>query len=1076
MDTNSTMGFRLSSQQEHIWCLQGDDQRCPYRVQCSLVLNGPVDADRLKQALQQVISRHEILRTIYRRQPGMKTPFQLISEVAAPGWETLDLSAFSKEAQQTKLDELFEQQKAHRWDLQHPPAVRVLLVTLRPDKCVMLLTLSALCGDAWTIKKLIAEVACSYGSGSSVGPKATMQYADLVEWQTELLESEDAKSGRNYWRDLWRNVDPASLTAVTLPFERKVKAPQFEPDSISIQLEPALLAVIDTITRRYDVSLADVLLACWQVLLWRITRRSDLIIGCRYDGRRYEELEDVLGPFARYLPLHSNLESEATFAHVLQQVKASAGQAYKWQEAFAWKHVQAIAGSEDAVFAPFCFETEPYAETITADGLSCSMSRLYTCLDRFKVKAVCTPTKDGLQIELQYDRALYGTSDMQRVAHQFAVLATSAAQDPETPLKHLQILTDAERQLLFVDWNKTTEEYPNGQCIHQLFESQVQCNPERVAVACGDCELSYRELNARSNQLAHYLRRQGIGPDALVGLCVERSEAMIVALLGILKAGGAYVPLNPDNPKLRLAQQMEETTALVAQEALLNRLPAFAGTVVCLDRDSGSLQQESPDNPLPIAGPEDLTYVIYTSGSTGVPKGVAVEHRNLVNYAQFICRKLGLHQTSGLHFATVSTLAADLGNTCIFPALISGGCLHVIPYEVAADAQAFAAYTRRHPLDVLKIVPSHLRALLDSSEGSVLLPRVFLVLGGEPLSPDLVGRVRQLGAECQIINHYGPTETTVGSLTFTVPKELHDWETATVPIGRPIANTEVYILDDNLQPAPIGTPGELYIGGAGLARGYLNRPELTQERFVSDPFSGQPGARLYKTGDLARYLLDGNVEFIGRADDQLKIRGFRVELGEVQTLLAGHFAVRQTVVLARGDNDGDKHLVAYIVPTSPTSPSTDQLRDFLRDRLPDYMIPQSFVMLGKMPLTSNGKVDRNALPLPDDERLRADRFVAPRNELEEKLAVLWSEILRIPSVGVHDDFFALGGHSLAATRVISRVQKDFAVEVPLRAMFQGPTIAQLSDAINLARTTAKSVQPAIIPVSREAFTVKRSSL
>jgi acyl-coenzyme A synthetase/AMP-(fatty) acid ligase/acyl carrier protein len=459
--------------------------------------------------------------------------------------------------------------------------------------------------------------------------------------------------------------------------------------------------------------------------------------------------------------------------------------------------------------------------------------------------------------------------------------------------------------------------------------------------------------------------------------------------------------------------------------------------------------------------------VLYTSGSTGVPKGVAVRHRNLVNYTQFISRKLTLEP--GLQFATVSTIAADLGNTCIYPALVSGGCLHLISYEAATDSAQFSAYLNRYPIDVLKIVPSHLGALLRASDGRPLLPRRHLILGGETLKPELLEQIRATGAACRVLNHYGPTETTVGSLTFETEEyeSVRRWSPASVPIGRPVANTQVYILDEQRQPVPVGTIGELYIAGAGVAEGYWQQPELTAERFLADPFRGE--GRMYRTGDRARWMPSGVVEFLGRADDQVKIRGFRIELGEIETVLAEHAGVRQAVVLASEAENGEKRLVGYIVPKTHPAPSSEQLQQHLAQKLPDYMVPGLFVTLDKLPLTANGKLDRKAL-LEMEAQGPEREYVAPRTPVEEVLAGMWQELLKLERVGIHDDLFKLGAHSLLATQLISRVRRTFQVEVPLRAMFEAPTVAGLAQRIEAAQkeTDAKAT-PALVAVSRERY-------
>ena len=527
--------------------------------------------------------------------------------------------------------------------------------------------------------------------------------------------------------------------------------------------------------------------------------------------------------------------------------------------------------------------------------------------------------------------------------------------------------------------------------------------------------LTYQELNIRANQLAHYLQALGVGPEALVGICVERSLDMIVGLLGILKAGGAYVPLDPAYPQERLTfilRDAQVPVVLTQQRLALDCIEPQA-QVVCLDTDWKRIAQESGTNPVNKVTPDNLVYVMYTSGSTGVPKGVAVEHRQLCNYLHGVLERLALPNPAS--FATVSTLAADLGNTMVFVPLCTGGCLHVLSQERVADPFAMADYFSRHAIDCLKIVPSHLAALHTSPHPEYIFPRRLLILGGEASRSDWVESLQRLAPGCAILNHYGPTEATVGVLTYRVEENQRSLVTSTLPLGRPLANVQIYLLDQHLQPVPIGVQGELYIGGANLARGYLNQPALTAEQFIPHPFSNAPGARLYKTGDLARYLPDGNIEFLGRTDYQVKIRGYRVELEEVEAALEQHPAIRQAVVCAQEDIQGNKRLVAYVVLSKETAVSLHTLRSFLQTKLPDYMVPAAFVVLDALPLTPNGKIDRQALPAPDQTRPSlGEAFVAPRTPTEELLAGIWAHVLGVESVGLHDNFFALGGHSLLA--------------------------------------------------------------
>jgi amino acid adenylation domain-containing protein len=628
-------------------------------------------------------------------------------------------------------------------------------------------------------------------------------------------------------------------------------------------------------------------------------------------------------------------------------------------------------------------------------------------------------------------------------------------------------LTEHERRQLLEEWNATTIAFPRNVCVHELFEAQVARTPDRVAVRFGEETLSYRELNERANQLAHHLRSLGVASGSLVGLCVNRGVRMLVGLLAILKAGGAYVPLEADHPKSRLAHQVTGAVALVTEANLVERFTEFSQPVICIDTEDFRWKANPASNIGAAANSENLVYVIFTSGSTGVPKGVAVRHRNVVNYINFIQRWLELDKhPEGWHFATVSTLSADLGNTCIFPALASGGSVGVISKETAMESARLARYCREYPIDVLKIVPSHLEALLAGSEGAGVLPRKYLVLGGEALSTRLVQRVQGLGVDCEIVNHYGPTETTIGSVVLRLTECAdHEDQRPTVPIGRPIDNTQIYVLDSDLQPVPIGVEGELYISGEGVASGYLNQPELTKERFIDNPFVSN--SRMYRTGDLCRYMPDGNVEFLGRADHQIKVRGFRVELGEIEATLAKHRSVQQALVVAKANAQGEKQLIAYVVGPSPT----EELRAYLKEQLPEYMVPTAIIPLPRLPLNANGKVDRRSLPDPEIFQTKSNVYVAPCTATETKIAEIWSEVLGNGCIGLGEDFFEIGGHSLAGIQVMSRILNHFRVKLDVGTLFDFPTIEELARAVESAVESGASETSAeeIRPVPREQY-------
>jgi amino acid adenylation domain-containing protein len=1031
-------GFRLSPQQTNLWSLQQDSAGQPYRVVCALSIAGELQPEILERALYQIISRHEILRTTFHRPPGIKIPFQVVSESAQLLWRLRDLTNLDWEQQQIEIKNCFRAERDKPFDFERGPLVRATLAKLSNAAHALLITLPALYADAVTASNLVKELSyvyCSLRDNEEFAGEA-MQYADFAEWQNELLESEDPQAAEG--TAFWKRQEAAREAIVTLPLERRTRdSASFEPQSIPVAIERNTLEKIKAVAREQETPISSVLFACWQALVWRLTGRSDFVIFNLSAGRKIDDLKDALGPYAKYLPVLCHCE-DVSIDVLSKATHRAINEAEENQEYFD------PATTASAVNEAIAFEFEEQPATLAANSLTFSVIERYVCIQLFKLKLSCVRSGDAITADLQYDSRVFERETVERFVDHFARLLSGVNAGT---IGAIDIVGDAERQQLLFDLNRTQIEYPKQRCIHELFEAQAARTPAATALVFGDQELTYDELNARANQLAHLLRRRGAAPNDRVGLCMARGAEMIVCLLGILKAGGAYVPLNLDHPRARVELQLAESSAkiLITAGALGNALE-FAGETIDLERDRDLLSAEPVANPTSISTPEDLVYVIYTSGSTGVPKGVAVRHRNLVNYTHSILRSLRID--APLHFATVSTITADLGNTCIFPSLVSGGCLHILSYDVSMEGDLFRSYVEKRPIDVLKIVPSHLSALLAAQADGTILPRQYLILGGEALSWELIQRISEKKPLGRIINHYGPTETTVGSLTFSVESQDASNYSLTAPIGRPIANTRVYVIDAHLQPLPIGVAGELYIGGAGVAAGYLNQPAETAARFVADPFSEDSGARLYRTGDLARYLPDGNIEFLGRADTQVKVRGFRVELGEIEAVLTQHNEVRQAVVTVDLDSPGEGRIVAYVVSSAGSASKPDELRNFLRSRLPDYMIPSAFVFLKTLPLTPNGKVDRAALPAPDALRPEMQRnFVAPRNVVETELAGIWSSMLKLDAVGVHDNFFDLGGHSLLATQVVSRMRKAFQLEIPLRALFESPTVAELAGRI-----------------------------
>ncbi|MEO1348693.1 MAG: amino acid adenylation domain-containing protein [Cyanobacteria bacterium J06635_15] len=1063
MQDLSIEGFRLSPQQKRLWQQQVSADGSYYAF-CSILIEGDLQTEKLGSALQRIIRRHEILRTNFQTLPGMRIPLQVIAGNVEPLISEYDFRELSPTDQFTQLQLLCRQKNHQTFDLEQGSLFDISLVALDARKYLLLICLPALCADRATLDSLVQEISHDYAvclySQELSDELQPLQYADLAEWQNELFEGEEAKLGREYWQ---KKKDSMAFANCQLNFENPTTSKlDFKPELFSLYFSAEQLVELDAIAAKHDASISELLQTCWYILLWRVTKSTEITIGTYCDGRNYEEIESALGLFSKFLPIYCHLEDQFRFSDVLKQTGEIIDEAFKWQDSFAWDQIAEFSEKvPETSFFAICFEFEEQSEIHSASDISFSIDKQYVCFDQFKVKLSCVRNSRGLSAELSYDSSLFRVDVIERLAGQFQKLIESVINKPESAIGQLEILSDCDRDQLLIGFNQTQIDYPPNKGIHELFETQANNSPNQIAVVFENQQLTYAELNLRANQLAHYLQKLGVGSEVVVGLYVERSLELIVGLLGILKAGGAYLPLDPALPQERVAFRLQDAqvSVLLSQQQLVEALPEGETRLVCLDSQWKAIAQESGDNLRSEVRAENLAYVLFTSGSTGKPKGVAIEHRQLLNYTNAITQKLELSGCTS--FATVSTFAADLGNTVIFPALCQGGSLHVISPERVSNPEALADYFSRHAIDCLKIVPSHLAALLTASQPEQILPQRRLILGGEVCRWKLIEQIQSYAPNCLIFNHYGPTEATVGVLTYSLSAETPHpafQQGETVPIGRPIANTQIYLLDTYLQPVPIGVPGEIYIGGAGLARGYFNRPNLTQERFIPNPFNNSKfkiqSSKLYRTGDLGRYLPDGNIEFLGRVDHQVKIHGFRIELGEIEVTLRQHPAVQETAVLAREDPSGNQRLVAYLVPNKQSKLTTSELRSFLQEKLPEYMVPAIFVLLKAIPLTPNGKIDRQALPEPEATRSGAARgFVAPRTGVEKVLADVWAQTLRLEKIGIHDNFFELGGDSILSIQIISRAHQA-GLKLTPKQLFEHQTIAELA----AVATTAKAVQ------------------
>jgi len=1062
METQPTAGYFLSPQQSQLWLLQ---QRAgtQFVSQLAILIEGPLDQSQLHNALRQAVSRQEIFRTVFRRPAGMKTPFQIILESSEASWTIT--SPPNSENASNAADGVLRADAADPFDFEQGPLVRATLIHSAPEQSILVLTAATLCADNDSLTNLWSEVLAFYtGESAALNPES-LRYVQFAQWQSELLESTDEAATES--KSFWQKRAESGEQQIELPYESKTSTAGGPGRSV-VCVQPGTFKDLQSLAAASNSSVSEILLAAWQTLLYRLTGKSRLAVGVTHPGRDYEELGDAAGLIAKVLPVHARFEGNPRFLEIVAQAKSAVADAVGSQEYLD----PSKAFVEDAAVA-FSYTSMPGLKRV--GDLSYSILRQETRLDAAKLRLDCIEAAGSLEVQFNYDSSRYRQNDIEALSRHFITLLTAAVTNPQEEVARLPLLSKAEIDTQLYDWNRTESFYPH-ETLHSLVEQQAARTPNRLAVRFGDQVLTYEDLNRRSNQLAHHLRALGVVPNALVGVCLDRSADLMIAVLAILKAGGAYVSLSGDHPKPRLQQQLQGAVAVVTEQQLASVLPDHFGdrpasAVLRLDADADQWANEPETNPAATATPEDLAYVIYTSGSTGTPKGVGVRHRNLVNYSWSIAQLLHLaDHPDGLQFATVTTLGADLGNTCIYPALISGGTLHIISYDIATDADQMARYQAQHPIDVLKIVPSHLTALLRASSGTGVLPEKFLITGGEVLTKALVDEIRARAPKCRLINHYGPTETTVGSLVQPLAGfDLQHNRAATIPIGRPLPNTQVYVLDSLLLPVPEGVTGELYISGAGVSAGYLGQPKLTEERFLPNPFI--PATTMYRTGDLVRQIpgTGGAIEFLGRADDQVKIRGFRIELGEIEAAILSHVGVKQAVVLARESNGGsEKVLVAYAVVAGGSQLTGDHLRQQLKQQLPDYMVPSAVVLLDRLPLTPNGKIDREALPDPETASARKPR-IEPSTPTERTIAGIWTEVLHNKQISVDDNFFEIGGHSLMATQVISRIRQQFSIEIALRAIFELPVLKELAQAVDASKTSSAPAVGPIRRVSREAY-------
>ncbi|MET0399300.1 MAG: amino acid adenylation domain-containing protein, partial [Longimicrobiaceae bacterium] len=1059
----------LSFGQQRLWVVDRlDPGSAAYNMAGALRLRGALDAAALRAGLGELARRHETLRTTFAERGG--APVQVIHAPAPVPLPVMDLRALPAGAREAEAERLAAAEAVLPFDLARGPLVRCTLLRLDDEDHVLCITMHHVVGDGWSIDVLVSELSSLYAAFGHGEPsplaELPVQYADFAAWQREWLSGEVLEAQIGYWKARLAGVAP--LLEVPTDHPRAIgQSPR--AGTHGFVLSPAVAEALRALSRREGATLFMTLLAGWQALLGRYAGREDVVVGSPVAGRTRVETEGLIGFFVNMLALRGDLEGDPTWRELLGRTRETALGAFAHQDLPFERLVEELGVERSLAHAPV------FQVTFALNRAAAAAGRLRlgeveqapfgtgAAAAKLELELTLADTGDALGGELVYRAALFEAATAARMAGHLEAVLEAMAAGPEKRISELSLLSEAESRQL-ASWNATAVPYPPDS-VHERVSAQAAWTPEAVAVAFGGETLTYAELERRANRLANHLRRLGVRAEDRVGICLERSPELPVAMLAVLRAGGAYVPLDPGYPAGRLAMMLEDSgvRVLLTERALEDRLQAHPAAVVLLDAAREPIAEESSDLPPVASDGEQTAYVIYTSGSTGTPKGVAVPHRALANHMGWMQRAFPLAADDRVLQKTPAGFDASVWE--FWAPLLAGATLVMAPPGVHRDPTELARVVERERVTVLQVVPSLLGAMLEAGglERCGTLRRLFC--GGEALPAEAAARARALtGAE--VVNLYGPTEACIDAASHVFAGGDSG---AMVPIGRPVDNVAARVLDVRGAPVPVGVPGELYLGGAQLARGYLGRPELTAERFVPDAFADVPGARAYRTGDRVRWLADGTLEFLGRIDQQVKVRGFRIEPGEVEAALRAHPAVGDAVVAARPDGThGGTRLVAYHLPASGAArPSSAELRAWLRERLLEPMVPSAFVALETLPLTPGGKVDRRALPDPEPVGPGAAEPVPPSTPVEEILAGIWAELLHVAGVGIHDDFFALGGHSLLGTRVVSRVRDALGVELPLRALFEEPTIAGLAGHVETLLGDGAGAAPPIERVSRE---------
>ena len=1030
-----------------------------------------------KQAWNRVVQRHPILRTSFHFE-GIKEPLQNVHRQVTLPFEEQDWRGLSATQQEDKLKSYLQVDRQRGFQLTEAPLMRLALFRVAESDYHCVWTFHHVLLDGRSFPIVFQELFAFYEAfcqGKDLQLEQPRPYRDYIDW----LGRQDFTLTERFWRSRLSGFTVPTPLTVDRTHQLKLSKVDDGYGVQDVRLSETVTSTLQSLAIQHQLTFNTLVQGAWALLLSRYSGEEDVVFGATRACRRsaLEGAESMVGLFINTLPVRVSVSDEMPLIPWLKELRS------QWIDLRGYEHTplvkiqgwSEVPAGKQLFESILVFENYQLNSSLQAQGGNWE-NREFRLLERTNYPlTVAGYLEPSFLLKIGYDCCRFDDATITRMLGHLKMLLEGMVANPEQRLMDLPLLTVAERHQLLMEWNNTQADYPQDACIHQLFEAQVERTPDAIAVVFQDKQLTYRELNTRANQLAHYLQSLGVKPDTLVAISVERSLEMVVGFLGILKAGGAYVPIDPAYPHERRAYQLQDSQApiILTLERLVASLPEHNAQVVCLDSDWEVISQQSQENPLNVTTAENLAYVIYTSGSTGKPKGAMVTHQGMVNQNIAIAEQVGWEQSGGSsvseeppHFdqrcdrvLQFSSISFDIIVAEMFPSLSCGATV-ILRSEAILSTKDFLQFIEQERVTIVHLPTAFWHELVN---GLSLIKKTLpaslrlVFVGGEKISRAAYLTWLQLvGKYPRLLNAYGPTETTVTATLYDLAAVSKDNPVLSeIPIGYPITNAQVYILDRQLQPVPIGVPGELHIGGAGVGQGYLNRPELTDSKFILNPFSDRPEARLYKTGDTGRYLSDGNIEYVGRIDYQVKIRGFRIELGEIEAVLEQHPAVQQAVVIAREDVPGNKCLVAYLVPKAEYLLTTSELRQFVKQKLPDYMVPSALVQMDTLPLTPNGKVDRRALPIPDQSRQEShETFIAPRDELELQLTKIWEQVLGIQPIGIQDNLFELGGHSLLIARLSDQIEKAFKKNLPLTTIFQAPTVEQLA---NLLREEVKSV-------------------